>query len=159
MAALSAALGCSGCLCWFVPCDREYDVTGWVRAANGQPLGGAQASMSWDVKPTATDAAGCFSLHAHFAAPGFELTAEGTGFKSIHSSQHMGRYTVDVTLAGVDSVASSRMVFHELPDDAPRRECSDGRRRRPNGQALLSRVGAGARGWERRAGGVGRDSL
>ena len=38
----------------------------------------------------------------------------------------LGRYTVEVTLAGEDSVASSRMVFHELSADAPRRECSYG---------------------------------
>jgi antitoxin Phd len=122
---LGAALTCSACLCWFVPCDRGYDVAGRVQTSDGHPLGGAQVSMSWDSKPTATDAAGCFTLHGLFAAPRFEIKVERPNFKPLRSTRRMGRYTVDVTLAGADSAASSRMVFREIPADAPHPGCSD----------------------------------
>jgi prevent-host-death family protein len=127
---LGVALTCSACLCWFVWCDRGYYVAGRVQTSNGHPLGGAQVSMSWDLRPTATDAAGCFILRGLFAAPRFELTVEGPNFKPVRSTRRMGQYTVDVTLATADSPASSRMVFHEIPADAPRPTCSDGLRRR-----------------------------
>ena len=126
LAPLGAALTCSACLCWLVPCDRGYYVAGRVQASNGYPLAGAQVSLSWDSKPTATDAVGYFTLRGLFAAPRVELTVERTSFKPVRATRRMGRYTVDVTLASADSTASSQMVFHELPADAPRPACSNG---------------------------------
>ena len=123
VAAASAALACSACICWFVPCDREYVLAGRVHTSNGLPLGGAQVTLPWTSQPIETDAAGCFTLSGLFAAPRFELTIEHPNFKAVRSTRRMGRYTVDVTLAGADSASSSRMEFHELPDDAPRPAC------------------------------------
>jgi antitoxin Phd len=125
LALLGGALTCSACLCWFVPCDRGYYLAGRVQTANGHPLSGAQVSLSWDPKPIATDAAGCFTLRGLFAAPRFELTVERPSFKPVRSTRRMGQYTVDVSLATADSAAPSRVVFHELPADAPRPGCSD----------------------------------
>ena len=91
LAVSGAALWYSACLCWFVPCDREYDVTGWVRSANVQPLGGAQASMSWDAKPTATDA--CRLLLPPWLVRGTGFRAHGrTGGLQVHTldSVHWG---------------------------------------------------------------------
>lgn len=96
----------SGCLCWFVPCDRSNHVSGHVRTSSGQPIEGAQVEFYGVTEKT--DAAGCFSFGGHLAAPGFQVEARKPGYKAFSEGRKFDLYDIDIVLEDQHSPRQSR---------------------------------------------------
>ena len=102
----------SGCLCWFVPCDRSNHVSGHVRTSSGQPIEGAQVELYGVTEKT--DAAGCFSFGGHLAAPGFQVEARKPGYKDFSEGREFDLYDIDIVLEDQRSPRPSRGTWRVL---------------------------------------------
>jgi hypothetical protein len=105
----------SGCLCWFVPCDRSNHVSGHVRTASGQPIEGAEVEFYGVTEKT--DASGCFAFGGTLAASGFRVEARKPGYKVFSEGRKFDLYDLDVILEDERSPLKSRATWRVLSRD------------------------------------------
>jgi hypothetical protein len=115
----------TGCLCWFVPCDRELHVSGHVYDARGKPVRDAEVELYGDTRRTRAD--GCFRFTGVLAASGFEVTVTKPGFKTYREGKKSYLYDLAIVLQPEDSPGSSTGAWRVLEDsEVPNHEaCPD----------------------------------
>jgi Carboxypeptidase regulatory-like domain len=94
---LVAAAIQTGCVCWFVPCDRGFCVSGRVVDGTGRPVAGAMVTV-FDSETVTTDANGCFQLEGFFATPRLDLSVVKPKYVPFHQRRRMGYYGVLISL-------------------------------------------------------------
>jgi Carboxypeptidase regulatory-like domain len=112
---LIAASTLSGCLCWFLPCDRRIHVSGTVVDAAGAPIEGAKVELFDDAVQTKRN--GCFRFRGTLAVPGFRVTVSKPGYKTYREERRYDLYDLRVTLVPEDSPSQSTAVWRELRDE------------------------------------------
>ena len=110
---LVAMLLLSGCGCWFMPCDRNFRLSGHVLELDGRPVNGATVEIH-DVGIRRSCVGGCFSLTLSSGSSGSELVVSKEGYRPYTGKWHAGDYDVTVHLAPVSGSADSSATWHEV---------------------------------------------
>ena len=103
------------CVCWFVPCDRQVHVSGYVFDENHNPLQGAIVEFYGTTRLTTAN--GCFRFSGHLAAPGFNVVVRKTGYKPYREGRRFDYYEIEITLVPESSSNSSIGEWHVLKVD------------------------------------------
>ena len=119
-----SALVLSGCLCWFVPCDKAVDVHGTVSDHLGHPVAGADVELYGVTHKT--DAVGCFGFGGHLAARGFAVSVRHPDFKPYQEAKKFGRYRIEVQLQPLNSRTASTGTWQVVPESEPSSRCASG---------------------------------
>ena len=107
-----AVLSSGGCICMFVPCDRQVHVSGHVLDAQHKPVGHATVQFYGVQKET--DENGCFYFGGLLAAPGFNVSVTKDGYKPYREGKEFKYYDIEVTLAPENSELSSSGSWRAL---------------------------------------------
>jgi len=96
--------------CFFLPCDREIDVTARVTDSSGAPLQGVKVDVQG--YKGETDGNGCVKLNGVTTADQIWLKAERPGYAIYDEGKPWAIYEIEVTLERAGSAHHSNAKWH-----------------------------------------------
>jgi hypothetical protein len=112
---LSFTVACSGCVCWFVPCDRRLHVSGHAFDNQHHPVSQASVTFYGVTKETPED--GCFYFDGLLAAQGLNVQVVKAGYKPYREGKEFAYFDIEVTLEPENSDRPSSGSWRELSRD------------------------------------------